>query len=250
MLNEIVKYLVLTLLIVLISVLMFTAEIKQDWILFTNGSKIELLVNVDSKVVIIDYSTDGTEKGEFSKEQIDILRNSGKKVFAYLNVGIAENWRFYWKDLDKSLILMPLGGWKGEFYVKYWEQKWFEIISEYIKRISHANFDGVMFDWVNVYEHSNLQRFSKKSQNDLEKSMVELLKKLINNYPNLEIALVNGEKLLKNYPELTQRVKYVVVESLFFKKGKLNIDSSEFLSRMNLISSTQKLGVIVLSVEY
>lgn len=250
MVGDIVKYSILTIFIVLISTLMFTTTIKQDWILFTNGSKIDPLLNVDSKIIVIDYSTDGSEKGEFTKSQIDLLKKSGKKVFAYLNVGIAENWRFYWKNLDKSLLLGPLEGWAGEYYVKYWEPKWFEVVNEYAKRINNAGFDGVMVDWVNIYEHTNLQKMSGKSQSELEDSMVSLLRSLASNHGNLEFALVNGEKVLNNYPDLAQRAKYIVIESLFFKKSKLSIDTQGFLSRISVISNVQKLGVTVLSVEY
>ena len=59
-------------------------------------------------LAIIDYSEDGSESGRFNAEKIETLINSAggsKRVLAYMSIGEAENYRFYWEeswDADKD----------------------------------------------------------------------------------------------------------------------------------------------------
>ncbi|MGC8820518.1 MAG: endo alpha-1,4 polygalactosaminidase [Fervidobacterium sp.] len=250
MTEELVKHIFIVLILVLVSILAFTTELPQDWILFTNGSNIEQLAGTKANIVIIDYSADGTDAKAFSASEISFLKSSGKKVFAYLNLGIAENWRFYWKNLNKSIILSPLENWPGEFYVKYWYNEWYDAVKSYLNKIKKAGFDGVMFDWINVYKNDTLQKISRKSESELENAMYELLTKITKDYPNFEYALVNSEELLSKYPDLIAKIKYVVVESLFYNRLALNVYSSDFSKRIKLLIDLQKRGTVVLSVEY
>lgn len=233
--------------------MVFTTVVEQEWLLFTNGPNLSQLASYKSKVIVIDYSKDGSEKGEFTKEEIEILKKEGNKVFAYLNVGVAEEWRFYWKNFDKSLLIAPLENWHGEYYVKYWENSWLNILNEYMRRISNAAFDGVMLDWVNVYEHTMLKERTGKTERELEKFMAQLVKKLSSKFKEFEFALVNGEKLILDSPDIlteSNNIKYIVIESLFFENQKLDITSKRFSDRLSSILKAQSMGIKVLSVEY
>ncbi|AMW32087.1 cysteinyl-tRNA synthetase, unknown class [Fervidobacterium changbaicum] len=229
---------------------LFAIEVPQDWILYTNGPKLEELMPVKTDLVVIDYSADGTDKKAFKREDLAPLKAQGKKVFAYLNFAVAEDWRFYWKSLNKALILGPLGDWPGEYYVKYWYSEWYDVVKQYMKKITTAGFDGVVLDWINVYQHSKLQQLSGKSENGLKMAIVENLRKLIKDFPNIEYVLINGEDILIEFPEFREKVKYVLVESLFFHKAVLAINTKEFFSRLNKLTELQKYGITILSVEY
>lgn len=250
--NQMLFFFALSVIIFFSSVMVFTTIVEQQWILFTNGPDLSQLAGLKSKLVIIDYSKDGTAGKEFKREELEPLKKEGNKILAYLNIGIAENWRFYWKTLDKSLLISPLDGWSGEYYVKYWEGSWFKVLNEYMKRINLAGFDGAMLDWINVFEHSTLKNKSNKSGEELEKSMAELVKKLSAEFNTLEFALVNGEKLILDYPDVlkTGNIKYIVVESLFFKNQRLDNTSRSFLERLDMLLKVQSKGVQILSVEY
>src|SRR3990167_1857117 len=57
--------------------------------------------NTKFDIVIMDYSEDGNDSGRFSVEEIDELKNSAggsKRVLAYMSIGEAENYRFYWEE--------------------------------------------------------------------------------------------------------------------------------------------------------
>jgi len=232
------------------STILNTTIVNADWVLYTNGPNLDEIMNSNASLFIIDYSSDGTDKKAFTKTQIDNLRNSGKTILAYLNVGAAENWRYYWKKLDKGIILSPLQGWQGEYYVKYWYDSWISIVKEYLGKIVNAGFDGVMFDWANIYMSQTLQIDTKKSQRDLKYAMADTLRKVMSTYPNLKYAFVNGDDLLVEFPDLIKYVRYVVVESVFFSNLKSKVGTQEFENRIKTLTTLTQQNVIVLSVEY
>jgi cysteinyl-tRNA synthetase len=114
-------------------------------------------------LIVMDYSSDGTESGEWTTEQIEFLRSSGegKIVLAYISIGEAEDYRFYWDaswgedrfpDSDSPAWLGSENpGWPGNFKVKYWNAEWQDLILAYLDRIIRQGFDGVYLDIVDGY---------------------------------------------------------------------------------------------------
>jgi cysteinyl-tRNA synthetase len=231
----------------------YATTVPQGWILYTNGSSVQDILSANLKEadnVVIDYSKDGTDKSAFKSEDIQLLKNAGKKVFCYMNFAVAEDWRFYWKYIDKSIILGPLESWPGEYYVKFWYVEWYKVITDYMKRILSARFDGVALDWINIYENDALQKLTGKSLNNLKYAMVENIKKVTNDFPNLEYALVNGEDILLEFPELQKKIRYVIVESLFFNNSILVTNTKSYIQRLGKLLELVKSGITILSVEY
>jgi cysteinyl-tRNA synthetase len=103
-----------------------------------------------------------------TKEQVDSLKkkkNGGRRlVVAYLSIGEAEDYRYYWKKSWKKnpppFLARENPHWKGNYKVKYWMGEWQEIISgredgrgfetSYLKRIVDAGFDGVYLDIIDA----------------------------------------------------------------------------------------------------
>jgi cysteinyl-tRNA synthetase len=86
--------------------------------------------------------------------------NGGKRlVLSYLNIGAAENWRYYWRKGWKlgnpSWIKKKYEGYDDEFYVEYWNPEWQKIITgnknSYIRKIVDAGFDGAFLDNIEAY---------------------------------------------------------------------------------------------------
>lgn len=100
----------------------------------------------------------------FTAEEIEKLKtkdNGGKRiVIAYMSIGEAESYRYYWDDLateeKKKLINDENKNWEENYNVAYWDDQWKEIIirreDSYLKRIINSNFDGVYLDIVDAYE--------------------------------------------------------------------------------------------------
>ena len=99
----------------------------------------------------------------FTPEEIAQLQtkaNGGKRlVLCYLNVGSAENFRYYWNGNwiigDPSWIKKKYEGYDDEFYVEFWNPEWQKIIygnnDSYLKKILDAGFDGAYLDNVEAY---------------------------------------------------------------------------------------------------
>jgi len=86
--------------------------------------------------------------------------NGGTRmVVAYMNVGAAESYRYYWQDdwkLHKPRWLKKeYDGYADEIWVKYWKKEWEEIIygndNSYTKHLIDAGFDGAYLDNVEAF---------------------------------------------------------------------------------------------------
>ncbi|MEO0010096.1 MAG: MJ1477/TM1410 family putative glycoside hydrolase [candidate division WOR-3 bacterium] len=140
----------------------------NDYLIQLQNVDLEAIGNTRFDLVIIDYSRDGSEEGRFSPDAIRALKTSpggSKLVIAYLSIGEAESYRWYWDslwDADRDGHPDPgapswLGDanpdWPDNYKVRYWEQGWQEIIYFYLDRIIDAGFDGVLLDVVDAYEY-------------------------------------------------------------------------------------------------
>lgn len=88
--------------------------------------------------------------------------NGGSRlVIAYMSIGEAEDYRYYW---DEEWLKDPppwLEGenrqWKGNYKVRYWDPTWQSIIygndSSYTKGILDAGFDGLYLDIIEGFEY-------------------------------------------------------------------------------------------------
>ncbi len=100
-----------------------------------------------------------------SKDDIDSIKikNNGKKrlIIAYMSIGEAENYRYYWNEKwnsDKPEFLEKENpDWEGNYKVKYWLKDWQNIIygndDSYLKKIVNSGFDGVYLDIIDAFEY-------------------------------------------------------------------------------------------------
>ena len=97
----------------------------------------------------------------FTKEQIEELKikdNGGKRiVIAYLSIGEAEDYRYYWKKKwnkkKPKWIIKENENWEGDYIVKYWSPEWKNIIKEYQKKLDEIGVDGYLLDTVDTYQY-------------------------------------------------------------------------------------------------
>ena len=111
-------------------------------------------------LVIMDYSADGGEEGEFTAGQISALKHSpggDKIVLAYMSIGEAEDYRFYWQEQwrpgNPPWLDRENPDWPGNYKVHYWDPGWQAIILEYTDRLLKAGFDGAYLDIIDAYEY-------------------------------------------------------------------------------------------------
>jgi cysteinyl-tRNA synthetase len=77
-------------------------------------------------------------------------------VLAYMSIGEAEDYRWYWAQNEQNGAREWLGRenkrWRGNYAVRFWHPQWQAIILDYADRIVDAGFDGVYLDRVDIFE--------------------------------------------------------------------------------------------------
>jgi len=126
----------------------------------TRDSFLNAIALTNYDLLIIDLFYDNMP---FSADEIQLLKtkaNGGKRlVLSYLNIGSAENWRYYWRKNWKlnspTWLLKKYAGYDNEIYVQFWNPEWQKIIygndTSYLKKIINAGFDGAYIDNVEAY---------------------------------------------------------------------------------------------------
>ncbi len=109
------------------------------------------------ELLVTDYSATGEEDGEWSPPEVALMKSGGRVVLAYLSIGEAEDYRYYWDPAwedDPPAWLGPENPhWKGNWRVRYWDPDWQAIVLDYLDRILAQGFDGVYLDIVDAYEY-------------------------------------------------------------------------------------------------
>ncbi len=131
----------------------------------TKRKFLQLVRNTNYDLLIIDafFFGDILTKHDLADLQ---KKKSGKKrlVIAYLSIGEAETYRYYWKSEWKRkrppFLEKENPQWKENYKVKYWMDGWQKIIcgdktgkgfeTSYLKKILDAGFDGVYLDIVDA----------------------------------------------------------------------------------------------------
>lgn len=116
----------------------------------------------DYDIIIIDLFFDGFALNSSDVRSLKQKASGGKRlVIAYMSIGEAEDYRYYWRAKWNANSPFWLGdenpNWQGNYKVRYWEREWQEIITgnndSYVQKIIDAGFDGVYLDIIDAYEH-------------------------------------------------------------------------------------------------
>jgi cysteinyl-tRNA synthetase, unknown class len=121
---------------------------------------LEAITATNFDVVLIDKDFNEEALTSADVNALKVKANGGKRLLiSYINVGAAENWRYYWKNKWNTIhpcwMKRKYDGYADERWVKYWDSSWQEIIYEnddsYMKKIIDAGFDGAYLDNVEAY---------------------------------------------------------------------------------------------------
>ena len=167
----------------------FNGKVVRYWAFHLQGAAggpldlIPLQNNSQVDLAVIDYSRDASEQGEFSSDEIQTLKDTGKVVLAYMPIGAADAGRFYDQNPNDTSPFSATEGeqivgpenpsFPGTFFVKFWFSEWQNILfgveplpawvvtsnperDNYLDRILGAGFDGTYLDDIDGYQQFNL----------------------------------------------------------------------------------------------
>ncbi len=137
----------------------------RSFLYILQEARIPEILTSGFRLVVMDYSLDGTDHGAYPPAGIRRLRRHGIVPLVYLSVGEAEDYRFYWeRDWDRDRDGIPDPGaprwlgrsnpdWPGNYKVRYWDPGWQGILLSYLDRILGQGFAGVYLDIIDAFEY-------------------------------------------------------------------------------------------------
>ncbi|MCP4269592.1 MAG: hypothetical protein GY777_29140 [Candidatus Brocadiaceae bacterium] len=176
----------------------------KNWGYQLQDIKLDDLTASPFDLLVIDYSRDGSDSGRFTRGDIEILKKSlkgGRLVLAYVSIGEAESYRFYWKrgwEKEKpSWLGRENPNWEENYKVHYWDPDWKQIVFRYLNKILAAGFDGVYLDIIDAYEYYE-ERGRKSAANEMKQLVQEIANYAREASKNQSFGVFpqNGEELL------------------------------------------------------
>lgn len=179
---------------------------SKSWGYQLQNIDLEKLNQAEHDVLVIDYSSKGDEDNEFSTLDISRLKTnpdgSRRIVLAYLSIGEAEEYRFYWEEdwgrNPPSWLDEMNPDWPTNYLVRYWDPDWQSLILDepdgYLHRIMSVGFDGVYLDRVDSYQAwaDRIAGADQLMHNFVRRLVAEGRKR----HPNFLIVQQNAEALL------------------------------------------------------
>ena len=128
------------------------------------GAYLTALSNAPHDLLIIDAFHNDTNL--LTRNEVGSLKykpgtTTRRLVVAYMSIGEAENYRYYWQSGWKPGSPSWLAGvnpdWDGNYKVRYWDTNWQALIcatnDSYLTRLIGAGFDGAYLDIIDAFEY-------------------------------------------------------------------------------------------------
>jgi cysteinyl-tRNA synthetase, unknown class len=219
-------------------------------------------------LMIVDYSTDGTDEGTLSPGEVARLQKkpdgSRRIVVGYMSTGEAESYRYYWgADWAKTppaFVVAKNPDWPENYAVRYWDESWQAILmgsaKAYLDRLITAGFDGVYLDKCDVFEDlaTRYPNVAAERQ-DLEADMVALIAKLSAyakaRKPGFIVVVPNAEGLLTDATAKAAIDAVAKEELVFGIEGPQEPNSKEdFAEAKRGLAAAARAGKPVFVFEY
>ncbi|WP_236630084.1 endo alpha-1,4 polygalactosaminidase [Thermus thermamylovorans] len=228
----------------------------RTWVYQLTGyppSGLAQLGSTAADLVVIDLTKDG--RVPWSPQDLQALR--GKRALAYLEVGGMENYRAEYllvQQQASDLLLNTVPGWPGEWYVKYWDERWWDlVVAPRLDKALAAGFQGVYLDLVDAYEGISLSLVPGETRDTLAQRMVALLQR-ISAYvkarrPDFWVFPQNAPEL-RAWPGYLAAVDGVGLEELFFYATDRACTDPGCAVRLRHARAIREAGKLVLTVDY
>jgi len=200
-----------------------------------------------------DWSSD--DKNFDTRGMVARLKNSlahdgvhRKLVIAYVDIGQAENWRWYWTwqptDWDCQsprpsgwpdyILTCDPDGWTGNYPVAYWDPRWKDIVitgtnqssapygnyNSIIDETIKDGFDGIYLDWVEGFENPDAVTAAQAAGKDPAVEMLTFIQEMrtyaTTRNSSFLIIQQNAAALYIGHPELFTRINAIAQEGIWY----------------------------------
>jgi cysteinyl-tRNA synthetase, unknown class len=232
-------------------------------------------VPVETDMLVIDYAREGTAATAWTPGEVAEFRvradGRPRIVLAYMSIGEAEVYRFYWRRWWQTVKPAWIGPenkqWRGNYRVHYWEPGWQALFvgsvrslldqivelympwrKPYLDRILEAGFDGVYLDRVDAYGDWDTRQTAEAEMATFVGAISAAAKK---RKPGALVVVQNGEELLAGQAYLAT-IDGIAKEDLLFGLRGEQIDNPlmDIASSTTLLNKARSSGLPVFVVEY
>lgn len=219
----------------------------------------------EADLLVVDHGYAALQQGKLLLDPSDVTKlktkpdGSRRLVLAYMSIGEAEQYRFYWQPAWCRRATAPawIGAvnpnWPGNYPARFWDAAWQKLILDpadgYLARIQAQGFDGIYLDRTDVYAEWLKERPSA------EADMIAFLSRIAtvarSGDPKFLVVLQNAEELLR-YKSVRDLLDGVAKEDLLYGEAfseAANAPNSIATSR-NYLQRARADRMPVFAVEY
>lgn len=170
-----------------------------------------------------------------------------KRVVAYVDIGEAEDWRWYWTwsttwevgdpmpaDWPDYIVGRDPDGWDGNYPVAYWDPAWKNVVLEgdglsaaphgdwvsIVDETIRAGFDGIYLDWVEAFEDETVRARAAADGVDPAEEMITFIGEMRayarERDPEFLIIQQNAASLIDGHPELADVIDAIAQEAIWY----------------------------------
>lgn len=171
-------------------------------------------IKTSSYQMIIINEADSNSK-LFDKNDVAVMKDSGKIILAEVSVGVAETTRWYWKKEWNTKKPAFLGDQldTNQYYVKqWWNPEWEKIVLSIVDRAIESGYDGVVLDGIDTYVELGASRVMREKMTEF---VIKLSNHIKKQNKNMLVVVKNGEGLGRN-ESYVNAVDGIVKEDLVY----------------------------------
>jgi cysteinyl-tRNA synthetase, unknown class len=204
-----------------------------------------VIAKSSADMIVIDYSGNN---GPFTRAQVEQMKRkpdgSRRIVIAYMSIGEAETYRWYWPQRSATWLGPENPQWRGNYGVRFWHPDWQAIIFEYTDKIIAAGFDGVYLDKVDEFEEMG-------HKDDMVEFVERISQRAKSQHEDFLIVSQNGDELIPD-PKFRQAIDAFAREDLFYGEDNDGERNSADSIRTNIrrLKTLTREGKPVFVVEY
>jgi len=174
-------------------------------------------------------------------------------VIAYLSVGEAANYRFFWDQIrDKPWVLEENPNWSGAFFVDIRNPEWRKLlIEEVIPEIVEQGFRGLFLDTLDTVQF--LESTDPEKYAGSKEAMVSLVADIHEAYPELMLISNNGFPILKKIaPYLSGMIAEGINMMIDFENnGYKPVPPEDRNMKINILKEIRRYyGLNVFNIDY
>jgi cysteinyl-tRNA synthetase len=229
----------------------------------TESGAVSKLVSSKYDMLVLEPTrTDKGTSGFDAKGMVNQLHATNGKsgfpriVIAYIDIGEAENWRYYWKSWWSKpsknssgdpdfLVTTDPDGWAGNYPVAYWDKRWKDIIiyntDSMLQKAIDDGFDGIYMDWVEGYSNKQIKAAASDAGKDPAVEMIKFITEIRaharKQNPKFLVIAQNAPGLVDGHPEYLKQIDALAQEQIYFD-GDADTDWSDWDSCDQVVPDT------------